>query len=200
MSQFEYLTDAFNPNDYEIALNFVDFTSYDRYASNEEPEQVIDQTVSWAASQYLLEQMQARSKAYEILDLFGIVLPPLPSVDEYDFVLRLPVVPGAHRELTETLNFWAPLLQSTDQSYPILALLIDKEEEQRQFQYNRSLEAPNHPHERYDWNWLGHNLKEVKGDNHLTDYAVKPLDPAHNPRTIKGTYPVSGPHQSRFIS
>jgi hypothetical protein len=200
MSQLDCDSIDHNTYDYNLDYMFGDLTNYPGYASETGFQQVVNQSAPEFDSQDVLKQMQARTKAFQSLQLAGIDLFCLPGIEEYNYVERVSLVAGEHQALTDVLNYWAPLPEANGLAVPSLPILISKEEEERQFRYSRSLGAPNHPQERFDHRWLGHNLKEVKGSNSSTSYNVTPLDPMHNPRTNGGTYPVSGPSYCRVLS
>jgi hypothetical protein len=200
MSQID--CDTIDPNTYDYNLDYMfdGLTNYHGYASETGFQQVVNQSAPELDSQDVLKQMQARTKAFQSLQLAGIDLFCLPGIEEYNFVERVSLVAGEHQALTDVLNYWAPLPEANGLAVPYLPISISKEEEERQSRYSRSLGAPNHPQERFDHRWLGHNLEQIKGSNDLTSFDVTPHDPMHNPRTNGGTYPVSGPPHYRELS
>jgi hypothetical protein len=200
MSQIDCSSIESNLYDYKLDYTFNDFTNDHYYASETGFQQVVNQSAPEFDSQDVLKQMQARAKAFQSLHDASIDVFCLPGIDEYDFVERVSLVAGQHQALTDVLHFWAPLPEANGSAVPYPPVTISKEEEERQYRYSRSLGAPNHPQERFDHRWLGHNLEEVKGSNFFTSYNVTPLDPMHNPRTNGGIYPVSSPPYYRVLS
>ena len=200
MSQIDCDSIDLDPYDYNLDYMFDGLTNYHGYASETGFQQDVNQSAPEFDDQDVLRQMQARAKAFQSLQAANIGIFWLPGIDEYDYVARVPIVAGQHQALTDVLHFWAPLPEASGLAAPYLPISISKEEEERQSRYSRSLGAPNHPQERFDHRWLGHNLEEVKGSNSLTSYNVTPLDPMHNPRTNGGIYPVSGPPYYRVLS
>jgi hypothetical protein len=200
MSQID--CDTIDPNTYDYNLDYMfdGLTNYHGYASETGFQQGVNQSAPELDSQDVLKQMQARTKAFQSLQLAGIDLFCLPGIEEYNYVERVSLVAGEHHALTDVLNYWAPLPEASGLTAPYPPISVNKEEEERQSRYLRSLGAPNHPQERFDHRWLGHNLEEIKGSNSQTSYNVTPLDPMHSPRANGGTYPVSGPPYYRVFS
>jgi hypothetical protein len=200
MSQLDSDSIDHNTYDYNLDYMFDGLTNYHGYASETGFQQGVNQSAPELDSQDVLKQMQARTKAFQSLQLAGIDLFCLPGIEEYNYVERVSLVAGEHHALTDVLNYWAPLPEASGLTAPYPPISVNKEEEERQSRYLRSLGAPNHPQERFDHRWLGHNLEEIKGSNSQTSYNVTPLDPMHNPRANGGTYPVSGPPYYRVFS
>jgi hypothetical protein len=200
MSQID--CDTIDPSTYDYNLDYMfdGLTNYHGYASETGFQQGVNQSAPELDSQDVLKQMQARTKAFLSLQLAGIDLFCLPGIEEYNYVERVSLVAGEHHALTDVLNYWAPLPEASGLTAPYPPISVNKEEEERQSRYLRSLGAPNHPQERFDHRWLGHNLEEIKGSNSQTSYNVTPLDPMHSPRANGGTYPVSGPPYYRVFS
>jgi len=200
MSQTDSQFIEYTPYDYSLDYLIDNFTNYNDYAPQTGFQQVFHQSAFQCDGKDVLKQMQARTQAFQSLQALGIEVFYLPGIEEYDYVERVPVVAGQHQALTDVLQFWAPLPQATGLVVPYLPITISKEEAERQSSYWRSLGAPNHPEERFEYRQLGHNLDDIKEANEFTDYNVAPLDPMHNPRTIRGPYQVSSPRYSRVLS
>jgi hypothetical protein len=200
MSQIDCDTIDLNTYDYNLDYMFDDLINYHGYASETGFQQDVNQSAPEFDNQDVLKQMQARAKAFQSLQAANIGIFWLPGIDEYDYVTRVPIVAGQHQALTDVLHFWAPLPEASGLAVPYLPITINKEEADRQFRYSRSLGAPNHPQQRFDNRLLGHNLDVIKESNSFTDYNVKPLDPVHNPQTVRGPYPVSSFNYYRLLS